>query len=286
MLDSAAIETAQPAEAQPAPEEPPKRGGRPRGSLNKATRDVRIAAQKYTQRALTVITRLAEQSNDPRVQLQAAVELLDRAHGKPAQTQLVGGAGGDPVRLQQMQDLMEDPKETARRVKLLLCLGDPNYRAAADAERDARNRGGRQDNFAESFNGTQAPAGESDGSKGTDTPDGETASQQTPERAEESTEPEPPSEGKSVWFGLLEVRNVGPCREGLPSMFALHRGGQEVMRSSWVACLAKAEKLLDGVPLPKGKLADTRTETVPLHVRADQSPPLPQHSYATRRRAR
>jgi len=259
MLDSAAIETAQPAEAQPAPEEPPKRGGRPRGSLNKATRDVRIAAQKYTKRALTVITKLAEQSNDPRVQLQAAVELLDRAHGKPAQTQLVGGAGGDPVRLQQMQDLMADPEETARRVSLLLYAGDLNYRAAADAEREARNRGGRQDNFPESFNGARAPADESDGSEGSDTPDGETASQQTPEGAEESTEPTPPPEGKSLSFGAIAIRNDGPQRPGLPPTFAVCRAGLAIQQGNWAVCLALAEKLV-GPPLPPGKLAETRPD--------------------------
>ena len=42
----------------------------------------------------------------------------------------------------------------------------------------------------------------------------------------------------------------------------------------------------DLLAMSPAKLADTRTEAVPLHVRADQSPPLPQHSYATRRRAR
>ena len=52
MLDSAPAETA---EAPPAQEPPKRRGGRPKGSLNRATKDVRIAAQRYTRRALTVI---------------------------------------------------------------------------------------------------------------------------------------------------------------------------------------------------------------------------------------
>ncbi len=180
MLDSAAVEPAEapPADASPSPlpeatvEPPKKRGGRPRGSLNRATKDIRIAAQKYTKRALIVIAKLAEQAEDPNVRLKAACELLDRAHGKPSQTTLIGGDGGDPVKMQQMQDLMDDPEETARRLALLLYRGDPNYRAARDAERG-------------SFQAAETPADESDGS---DTPDGETASQQTPEGAEASTE--------------------------------------------------------------------------------------------------
>ncbi len=233
MLDSAAVEPAEapPADASPSPlpeatvEPPKKRGGRPRGSLNRATKDIRIAAQKYTKRALIVIAKLAEQAEDPNVRLKAACELLDRAHGKPSQTTLIGGDGGDPIKAQRVADLMDDPEETARRVALLLYAGDPNYRAAADAERDARNRGGRQDNFAESFNGARAPAGESDGSAGTDTPDGETASQQTPERAEESTEPEeltPPKPGyKLVWLGIGAIAASEPSRPSLPHQYRL-----------------------------------------------------------------
>jgi len=114
-------------------EDKPKRGGRPRGSLNKATRDVRIAAQKYTKRALTVITKLAEQSNDPRVQLQAAVELLDRAHGKPAQTTLVGGDADNPLLVGRVDpdELRNDGRELARRVALILHRADDDAPAVA-----------------------------------------------------------------------------------------------------------------------------------------------------------
>ncbi len=131
-------------EASEAPVPAPRRGGRPKGSLNLATRDLRAAASKYTARSLRVLWKLASESADEMVQLKAAVEILDRGHGRPSQTTLVGGDGGDPIKAQRVADLMADPQETARRVALLLYAGDPNYRAAADAEREARNRGGRQ----------------------------------------------------------------------------------------------------------------------------------------------
>ncbi len=58
------------------------------------------------------------------MRLKAACELLDRAHGKPSQTTLIGGDGGDPVKMQQIKDLIDDPRETARRVGLLLYKGE------------------------------------------------------------------------------------------------------------------------------------------------------------------
>ncbi len=115
---------------------------------------------------------------------------------------------------------MADPQETARRVALLLYAGDPNYRAAADAEREARNRGGRQENLAESCNGTQAPADESRDSGDGDTLDGEKASQGSAEGAEESAEPEelkPPKPGyKLVWLGIGAIAASEPSRPSLP----------------------------------------------------------------------
>ena len=260
MSDSAVVEL--PLSRGPgAPKGRPKPvgSGRRPGVKNKVTREIRVLAGKYSLRALRHTWKLAQEAQDQTVQLKALELLLAYAHGKPSQTTLIGGDGGDPLKLQQVQDLMADPEETARRVSLLLYAGDPNYRAAADAEREARNRGGRQDNFPESFNGARAPADESDGSEGSDTPDGETASQQTPEGAEESTEPTPPPEGKSLSFGAIAIRNDGPQRPGLPPTFAVCRAGLAIQQGNWAVCLALAEKLV-GPPLPPGKLAETRPD--------------------------
>jgi len=76
----------------------PKRTGRPKGSKNRVTREMREVAQKYTLRATRKLWKLANEGKSEDVQMRACIELLDRAHGKPAQTQLVGGADGATVK--------------------------------------------------------------------------------------------------------------------------------------------------------------------------------------------
>ena len=88
----------------------------------------------------------------------------------------------------------------------------------------------------------------------------EEAQTETAPAAEQSAEPKPPPEGKSLWFDLLEVRNVGPCREGLPSMYVVRRGEQEIKRGGWDASLAQVRKLIDE-PLPPGRLTETRLDS-------------------------
>ena len=61
-----------------------RKGGRPKGSVNKATAAVRAIAQQYTEEAvLTLAEIMRDGTNSERIA--AADKLLDRAHGKPAQ---------------------------------------------------------------------------------------------------------------------------------------------------------------------------------------------------------
>lgn len=60
---------------------PPGSGRKP-GTPNRITREVREAAQKHTVKALTTLARLTKHE-DPKIALAAAVELLNRGHGKP-----------------------------------------------------------------------------------------------------------------------------------------------------------------------------------------------------------
>lgn len=62
-----------------------KTGGRHAGTPNKATADVRAAAQKYTTAAIARLAHLMEHAESEAAQVAAAKELLDRAHGRPAQ---------------------------------------------------------------------------------------------------------------------------------------------------------------------------------------------------------
>lgn len=57
--------------------------GRPKGSLNKVTRDVRELAQSYTSEALEKLAKIMRVGKSEQAQVAAARELLDRGHGKP-----------------------------------------------------------------------------------------------------------------------------------------------------------------------------------------------------------
>ena len=59
--------------------------GRPKGSLNKATADIRAAAQEYSDQALQVLVNVATAGESEAARVAAANAILDRAHGKPTQ---------------------------------------------------------------------------------------------------------------------------------------------------------------------------------------------------------
>ena len=63
---------------------------------NKATADVKAAAQKYTTRALAVLAGIMENSETDAARVAAAKELLDRGHGKSPQS-LTGEGGEGPI---------------------------------------------------------------------------------------------------------------------------------------------------------------------------------------------
>lgn len=59
--------------------------GRPKGAVNKATADIREAAQEYSAQALQVLVQVATQGESEAAKVAAANSILDRAHGKPKQ---------------------------------------------------------------------------------------------------------------------------------------------------------------------------------------------------------
>lgn len=65
-----------------------RRGGRKKGTPNKATRDIKEAARQYTDRALlTLVTIMEGGENVPAAAMVSACrEILDRAYGKPTQS--------------------------------------------------------------------------------------------------------------------------------------------------------------------------------------------------------
>lgn len=58
-------------------------GGRQKGTPNKAGRDLRAIAQKYTPEAIELLVQTMRKGEMP-FALTAANSLLDRGHGKPA----------------------------------------------------------------------------------------------------------------------------------------------------------------------------------------------------------
>ncbi|MDD5393141.1 MAG: hypothetical protein PHE17_09000 [Thiothrix sp.] len=64
-----------------------KTGGRKRGSVNKATRTIREAAQEYTDDALKVLAEVMNDHDQPALaRIAAASQILDRGHGRPTQS--------------------------------------------------------------------------------------------------------------------------------------------------------------------------------------------------------
>lgn len=60
--------------------------GRKKGTPNKATADIRAAAQEYTDQALNVVVQIATAGEGEAARVAAANSILDRAHGKPRQS--------------------------------------------------------------------------------------------------------------------------------------------------------------------------------------------------------
>lgn len=73
-----------------------KTGGRVRGTPNKATADIKAAAAIHGPLAISVLAEIATDSeNAAAARVAAAVALLDRGFGKPAQA--LTGANGGPI---------------------------------------------------------------------------------------------------------------------------------------------------------------------------------------------
>lgn len=65
--------------------------GRPKGAKNKATEELRDLARVHTPAAIAELARLAVGAESETARVAAINSLLDRAHGKPAQSVAMGG---------------------------------------------------------------------------------------------------------------------------------------------------------------------------------------------------
>jgi len=62
-----------------------KTGGRAKGTPNKATADVKAAAQQYTAEAVEALAAIMRDSDSDAAKVAAIKEILDRGHGKARQ---------------------------------------------------------------------------------------------------------------------------------------------------------------------------------------------------------
>lgn len=82
-------------------------GGRPRENA-----EVKALARQYTAEAIACLYAvMTGEDSKPSERTAAAVAILDRGHGKPAQA-IVGDAEFDPVQLTQIQRVIVDPRNT------------------------------------------------------------------------------------------------------------------------------------------------------------------------------
>lgn len=78
--------------------------GRPKGAVNKATADIREAAQEYTDEALKVLAEVMRQGDSAAARVAAANSILDRGHGKPKQQVDANVDGGLTIELVNFAD--------------------------------------------------------------------------------------------------------------------------------------------------------------------------------------
>lgn len=86
--------------------------GRPKGALNKATADVKLAAQAYTEEALKTLAKIMKTGASEAARVAAANSILDRGHGKPKQT--IDGPGPNGEHLQRVVNEIIDPANPNR----------------------------------------------------------------------------------------------------------------------------------------------------------------------------
>ena len=69
-----------------------RRGGRQKGTPNKATAEIKAIAGAYTQEAIETLAKIMRDSESDAARVAAVKEILDRGHGKARQAVDVDGA--------------------------------------------------------------------------------------------------------------------------------------------------------------------------------------------------
>jgi len=81
-----------------------RRGGRQKGTPNKATAEVKVLAQKYAPAAIEELGRLSKGAESEAARVAASKEILDRAYGKPMQPVLADIDMRDTRKVSELSD--------------------------------------------------------------------------------------------------------------------------------------------------------------------------------------
>lgn len=82
-----------------------KTGGRQKGTLNKATLDIKAAAQKFGAEAVELLVAIASDKDCPPASRVAAIkEILDRGYGKAKQP-IVGDDDSPPIQVRAITEV-------------------------------------------------------------------------------------------------------------------------------------------------------------------------------------
>jgi hypothetical protein len=73
-----------------------KTGGRQKGTLNKATADIKALAREFTPTAMERLVRIIQESDSDAAVVSAIKEVFDRGYGKAKQP-IIGGDDDDPA---------------------------------------------------------------------------------------------------------------------------------------------------------------------------------------------
>lgn len=95
-----------------------KTGGRTKGTLNKATEEVRELAKKHGPKAIKELSRLVTEAESEQARVSACKELLDRAYGKAPQAMEIANKDGEEFKVRDV-----GATEVARRIAFLLTQG-------------------------------------------------------------------------------------------------------------------------------------------------------------------
>ena len=94
-----------------------RRPGRPKGAVNKTTREIRAVAQRHGRAAIRGLVKLAREAEREDTRLKAWIELLDRGYGRPVTPVETSGPDGGP---QEIDVSTLTPAERAQRLAAIL----------------------------------------------------------------------------------------------------------------------------------------------------------------------